>query len=616
MKFLKQSIITRLGTAMFAISLMALISMISSVIVAESTQGDAAGINLAGSLRMMSYRIIAETLQHAGEGSEASRTKVLNSIDEFDRRIGDPVLTNVLPKDDQQQLRQAYNALIDEWRDNFQPALKAAILNDRPDHSAYLRQLENFVPRIDQMVQLLEESTESKIKLLSLIQGISLFMTVLIIFIAMYDIKSNVVEPLAQLLGVARDAGQGKFDTRVHYSSDDELGLLGTTFNHMAEELSKIYSDLEQRVQRKTTALRESNKSLQLLYNATRRFNRDEDICRRLMPIMKELEDVLTVGPIEVTLCDPHQRRSYRQLTTQLLERPTDCKTTSCNDCIVPTQDSRVRNTLTLPIQTREAYFGEFKVDYLPTQPLNREHRSLIEALVENLAVVLSLELKATQEQQMSLMEERTVIARELHDSLAQSLSYLKMQVGRLQILRKQQRDETHIDETHIDETRIDEVVGELKEGLNNAYRQLRELLTTFRLTLDQPGLQPALESTVKEFSERLGFDIPLKYTLNHQSLTANEEIHVLQLVREALANVVKHSRADDVSVRAQQQGERVEVCVEDNGVGLPPALESQGHYGLLIMRDRTRTLNGELSVENRESGGTRVLMTFQPKHS
>ncbi|WP_290703017.1 type IV pili methyl-accepting chemotaxis transducer N-terminal domain-containing protein, partial [Amphritea sp.] len=64
MNFLKKSIITRLGTAMFAISLMALISMISSVIVAESTQGDAAGINLAGSLRMMSYRIVAETQQY------------------------------------------------------------------------------------------------------------------------------------------------------------------------------------------------------------------------------------------------------------------------------------------------------------------------------------------------------------------------------------------------------------------------------------------------------------------------------------------------------------------------------------------------------------------------
>ncbi|MBV1787519.1 type IV pili methyl-accepting chemotaxis transducer N-terminal domain-containing protein [Marinobacterium sp. D7] len=606
MNFLKQSIITRLGTAMFAISLMALISMISSVIVAESTQGDAAGINLAGSLRMMSYRIIAETQQHAGEGSQISRDKVLASIGEFDRRINDPILTNVLPKDSQQQLRQAYSALIDEWRHNFEPSLKAAILTDQPDRSAYLRQLENFVPRIDQMVHLLEESTESKIKLLSLIQGISLFMTVMIIFIAMYDIKSNVVEPLAQLLNVARDAGQGKLDTRVHYRSDDELGLLGTTFNHMAEELSRTYADLESRVQRKTAELRESNKSLQLLYNATRRFNRDEDICRRLMPVMKELEDVLAVGPIEVTLCDPHQRSSYRQLTTQLLERPTDCRNTRCSDCIVPELDKRQHDSVTLPIQTREAYFGEFKVNFLPKQPLGEEQVALLRTLVENLAIVLSLELKASQEQHMSLMEERAVIARELHDSLAQSLSYLKMQVGRLQILRKQKRDDEQ----------IDEVVGELKEGLNNAYRQLRELLTTFRLTLDQPGLQPALESTVKEFSERLGYDIPLKYNLHHQSLTANEEIHVLQLVREALANVVKHSGASEVSVQVIRAGERVEVRVEDNGVGLPPSLDSQGHYGLLIMRDRTLTLNGDLSVDNREPSGTRVLMTFKPKQS
>ena len=204
----------------------------------------------------------------------------------------------------------------------------------------------------------------------------------------------------------------------------------------------------------------------------------------------------------------------------------------------------------------------------------------------------------------MSLMEERAVIARELHDSLAQSLSYLKMQVSRLQILRNKQASEEQ----------IDDVTNELKEGLNNAYRQLRELLTTFRLTLDQPGLKPALEATIKEFSERLKIDIGLKYGLRHQSLSPNEEVHVLQLVREALANVVKHSEASDVSVRVMQPNGEVEVSIEDNGIGLPDDKDLTNHYGLVIMRDRASTLNGNLSVQNRSEGGVQVLMRFHPK--
>ncbi len=114
-----------------------------------------------------------------------------------------------------------------------------------------MEMLKDFVTRIDHMVRLLEHSTESKIKLLSLVQGISLLMTVIIIFIALYDIKCNVVEPLGQLLRASKEASEGKLTARVYYQSDDELGLLGTTFNHMAGELSKIYADLENRVQQK-----------------------------------------------------------------------------------------------------------------------------------------------------------------------------------------------------------------------------------------------------------------------------------------------------------------------------------------------------------------------------
>ena len=606
MNFLKKSIITRLGTAMFAISLMALISMISSVIVAESTQGDAAGINLAGSLRMMSYRIVSETQQYESAPSNKALTRVLDSIDEFDIRINDTVLTDVIPEGKDHKLYQVYQSLMSEWQSVLSPRLKTELQKSPIDGAKNLEMLKDFVTRIDHMVRLLEHSTESKIKLLSLVQGISLLMTVIIIFIALYDIKCNVVEPLGELLHASKEASEGKLNARVYYQSDDELGLLGTTFNHMAGELSKIYADLENRVQQKTTELRDTNQRLQLLYKATRRFNQDEDICRRLMPVMKELEETLPIGPVSVTLCDPSQPSSYRLLTTQQEKRPADCMQTSCSDCIVPSLKNRPYKSANFPIQTREAYFGELTIAYALSSPLTEDQKTLIETLVDNLGTVLSLELKATQEQHMSLMEERAVIARELHDSLAQSLSYLKMQVGRLQILRKKQQSEQQ----------IDDVVNELKEGLNSAYYQLRELLTTFRLTLDQPGLRPALESTVKEFSDRLNSEIKLKYNLLPQSLTANQEIHVLQLVREALANVIKHSQASEAEVRVTQNGNQMEVCVEDNGIGLPKDKDTSGHYGLVIMQDRSSTLNGELKVENRASSGTRVILTFSAKQT
>jgi two-component system nitrate/nitrite sensor histidine kinase NarX len=604
MHFFKQSIIARLGAAMLAISIMAVVSMIGSVIVAESTQGDAAGINLAGSLRMLSYRIIAETGQYSHDQTDERRSKVRNTISEFEKRISSPILKVVIPQGGAHDLYRLHSNLKKDWHNQILPALHQMLTN-ATSTPEYINKIEQFVHRIDQMVQLLERSTESKIKLLSLVQGISLFMTVLIILIAMLDIKNNVVLPLQELVQMARRASRGDLAARVEYESQDELGVLGDSFNHMAEELSKIYTDLEQRVQRKTAQLQQSNEALQLLYDTTRCFNRKEDICRRLMPVMQQLETVTPFGPIDVTLCEPNNKKSYRQLTTQSIGRPEDCRVLSCNSCMVQDLDTRPHKTLTLPIQTRETYFGEFTAQFLPHSPPTQSDIKLVETIVENLAISMSLELKAEQEQHLSLIEERSVIARELHDSLAQSLSYLKIQVARLHIMRKK----------NVNEEQINDVVDELKEGLNNAYRQLRELLTTFRLKLDAPGLEHALETTINEFSERLGTPINYHYGIRHLALTPNEEIHVLQLLREALANVVKHSQATDVKVSITAKRDNISVCIQDNGIGLPENQELTNHYGLVIMQDRAATINGKLSVANQTCGGTRVLLTFTTKH-
>lgn len=604
MKIFKHSIIARLGASMFAISLMALISMIGSVIVAESTQGDAAGINLAGSLRMLSFRMASETQQYQSHPDPQMRAQAEETIKEFSKRINSPVMAEVIPETRDHLLYSQYKDVVQEWEQHLAPSLQLALQKGSHGGDDYIRNIEAFVPRIDKMVQLLERSTESKIKLLSLVQGISLFMTILIIFIAMLDIRNNVVVPLRQLVGMARQVSRGKLTSRSTYQSEDELGVLGRSFNDMAEELSKMYSHLENRVNQKTAQLRQSNESLQLLYETSRQFTRKDDICRRMIPVLKQLESITPVGPIQITLNEPNKKQHYRQISTQSLERPLDCSDQSCEKCIVPQMIETPQQTLALPIQTDETYFGEFNAQFDPANRPNQDQFKLIETVVENLSTALSLELKAQQKEKMSLIEERTVIARELHDSLAQSLSYLKMQVTRLQILREKDKPEEQ----------INEVILELREGLNNAYRQLRELLTTFRLKLDKPGLEPALEATIAEFSERLGFAIHFNYDIRHQSLSPNEEIHVLQLVREALANIVKHAQASDVAVLLTQKKDIIEVLIEDNGIGIPDNHEVKNHYGVIIMRDRASTLGGTLNLNNQAEGGLQVKVTFKPK--
>jgi two-component system nitrate/nitrite sensor histidine kinase NarX len=203
----------------------------------------------------------------------------------------------------------------------------------------------------------------------------------------------------------------------------------------------------------------------------------------------------------------------------------------------------------------------------------------------------------------LALHEERSVIARELHDSLAQSLSYLKIQVVRLQ---------TQFPEADRSPT-AQAALSELREGLSGAYRQLRELLNTFRLQMHERGLAAALEQTVQEFTERLGYAVILTNRLLGVELSAHEEIHILQIIREALSNIEHHAAAQNAWIGLTWAEQRILVTIEDNGCGISQHPDKKQHYGLSIMRDRARSLNGQFSVQRREPNGTLVSLRFTP---
>jgi len=204
--------------------------------------------------------------------------------------------------------------------------------------------------------------------------------------------------------------------------------------------------------------------------------------------------------------------------------------------------------------------------------------------------------------------EERATIARELHDSIAQSLSYLKIQASRLQSLVNS--DKTSPDSNLI---QIDLSVQELREGISIAYRHLRELLTTFRLTMDGNSFARAIEDSIKEFEKRCSIVFELDNRLPDGELSVAEEMQLLHIMREALSNVVRHSHGQYTKVTLlRNQDGKVRMSIEDDGIGLAPAGDRGNHHGLIIMQERTRSIGGTLELEEREKQGTRVLVTFQ----
>lgn len=610
MKLLRHSLVARIIASLLAISALALVSIVVTMTVAASGRGDAAAINMAGSLRMNTYQIVSALQRFDQRPGAETRAQVAELAERFEQRLASPELNDALPRAQDHVLQHQHRQLQARWAEELAPQVARATAGGNVAPDALRETLDELVAEIDALVTLLEQNSESKIQLLSALQILFLGLTAVVVVIALYDIRHNLVMPLRHLVVLAREAAHRNFGHRTRLSGSDELALLGRTFDAMAEELGASYAELEARATSKKAELERSNRAMQVMHDGSRAlYGGGNDLCASAAPMLRRLEQLLDIGPIRLSLNAPHDDREIPILATHSPRRPVYCRDHDCHACLLDPQPLKLQETeagesLLLPVSVGDLMLGTLEVWYPKGSPLPDSVRRLLNALADQLATAIYLQRRIEEQQQVTLMNERTIIARELHDSLAQSLSYLKMQVARLERMQaKGVPAETQAP-----------VFDELRTGLDSAYRQLRELLTTFRLKLEGPGLASALHQTVTEFGERLGTRVALDVDLPPHLLNPNEEIHVLQVVRESLANVVKHANAHWAAVSVSFRAARVHAVIEDDGVGLADDSSPPMHYGLVIMRDRAETLGGRLSLRNREGGGTRVELVFTPQ--
>ncbi|RMJ04313.1 Nitrate/nitrite sensor protein NarX [Marinobacter litoralis] len=603
----KSPLVNRISLAVSAIVLTSIVSMSATLAISKSIEGSATAINAAGALRMGANQLLTR------KGVLPARPETSQGIDlysAYENQLSTAAITSLIPGGSEHPLAQQHRLIINLWKNNLRPMMES-----RPQGTQItapmIAEVDRFTEEVNKLVLMLEERTEARIDLLHLIQIISLIFSVLIVVALFLDLKNRVLRPLRKLVSIASAVGEQDFTQRANLKGSDELAQLGHAFDQMTGELALTYQELEDRAREKTEELEISHTALQVMHATSRSLFANHDLCSGAIPMLQELEKILRIGPIKLYLHDKETDEPVEAVTTASQKRPFYCRDHHCNACLVtpeaydelPAQDNDGRRLL-LPIRIPGQILGTLEVWYPADKGLPATSRRLLETLTDQLATAIFLEKQITEEQQQTLAEERTVIARELHDSLAQSLSYLKMQVTRLRRLE--------IPGEH--QAAHEDILNEFSTGLNSAYRQLRELLATFRLKLDTPDLASALNKTIDEFSERLDKPVQFEFNLPPQTLSPNEEIHTLQIIREGLANAVKHADATDISVHVTFESPEVRACIRDNGNGLPDDTQPINHYGLIIMADRARTLGGELKVQNRATGGVEVSLTFIPK--
>ncbi|MGP3591722.1 nitrate/nitrite two-component system sensor histidine kinase NarX [Vagococcus sp. WN89Y] len=584
----------RLFSPLTLVNQLALIMLLSTVTgiagmaisgwLVQGVQGSAHAINKAGSLRMQSYRLLAAVPLQEDE---------YHLFTEMEQTAFSNELAQAAMRDN--QLAQLH-ALQNYWRNEVVPAIKAAQKTEDVAPTIAL-----FVSQIDSLVSAFESGTEQRIEQVVILHRmLALLMGLLLLFTVIW-LRARLLRPWQQLLQMARAVSQRDFTQRAHISGRNEMAILGEALNNMSGELAESYAVLEQRVQEKTAGLEQKNQILSFLWQANHRLHSRIPLCERLSPVLNGLQNLTLLHDIELRVYDTDDEENHQEFTCQSTE---SCDDKGCHLCPrgVAPEPSSGGTALKWRLADAHMQYGLLLATLPAGRHLSHDQQQLVDTLVEQITATLALDRHQDRQQQMMVMEERTTIARELHDSIAQSLSCMKMQVSCLQMQGEALPQSSQ------------QLLGQIRNELNTSWAQLRELLTTFRLQLTEAGLRPALESSCREYSERLGFEVMLDYQLPPRLVPSHQAIHLLQIAREALSNVLKHAGATAVSVAVKQQENRVILRISDNGSGIPVNAERTNHYGLIIMRDRAQSLRGDCQVRPGETGGTEVVVSFIPE--
>jgi nitrate/nitrite-specific signal transduction histidine kinase len=222
--------------------------------------------------------------------------------------------------------------------------------------------------------------------------------------------------------------------------------------------------------------------------------------------------------------------------------------------------------------------------------------------MADQVVIAIKHGLMTAQLQSLSVIEERTRIAREMHDGLAQVLGYLNLQVQTLEALLSQGKLD-----------RLSVELKDMRESVQNAHADVRENILSLRTTLaHEKGLVPSVVDYLDEFSIQTGIDVQFTNRIGDElNISSIAEVQLVCVLQEALANVRKHARANQVKVfvtrEKESEREYIELCILDDGIGftLSPSKRS---FGLQIMRERANSVHGELIVQSTPGEGTLVI--------
>jgi two-component system nitrate/nitrite sensor histidine kinase NarX len=513
----------------------------------------------------------------------------------------------------------------------------AYLVGDAAERAAVLdrfdSELDSFVGRINQLVLVMERSYADDTNVLRTMQVALVLLAIIGTIVLIRFFSLLVIRPVGVLHDGMRRMISNDLAVRLPEGSDDELGGLAQGFNQMAEHLQTAYSTLEERVEAETRSLAQRNHELSILYAVTSFLSeplQQEALCQGFID---QIKSALGADAGAVRLYQPETQKltlvTHDGLSDAFLlrERELNCGECLCGeviqsgmpavfDTVNPPVGMKLGSCIREGFATATAFnilhgkrrLGVYNLYFLKTHPVSAQEKSLLETIGQHLGVAIENQRLRSREKELAVFEERNLLAQELHDSIAQGLAFLNIQVQLLQDSLRNGRSEEAM-----------QTAAQLREGVQESYDDVRELLVHFRTRVLQSDLDTAIASALDKFEGQTGIATDLQQIGGGTPLAASDETQIMHIVQESLSNIRKHAQASRVNVTVSRNFGAIDIEVQDDGVGFDPVNEpnvlSDRHVGLKIMRERAHRVGGECRITSKIGEGTRVKLTL-PKES
>ncbi len=599
--------------------LLAFVSITLTLWMSWQLDGGAAAVNEAGRMRMQANRMAL--LVATGE-----RATLRAAYSEFEHSLallnsGDPERPLFMPWDDVVHARFA------EVESGWQDFSRRWLVGDRNDFNGLREHTAAFTARIDALVAGIEAHMSRWTAMLHLLQIATMGLAILGACVLLFIGYLFVLEPLGLLKQAIERVQQGDLGARVEQLTSDEFGTLANGFNDMAGEMQAMYRNLEARVAEKTAELQEKRGRIEALYEVTTLVSTASSLDGLARGFVQQAARVTHADGVALRWSDETNQRYLMLASTGLPAYMTDgeqcLKAGECH-CgkadapsgarAIPIRamapaglqycgEAGFETLVTVPVHLKDRLMGEIDLFFHASITLSESERSLLETLAVHLAGGMeNLRLNAL-DKEAAISQERSFLASELHDSIAQSLAFMKIQV---QLMRDALSDN--------DAAQVKMTLDELDAGVRESYSDVRELLLHFRTRANAEDIEPALLATLRKFEHQSGIRTTLQMREHGIPLPPDIQIQVLHIIQEALSNVRKHARAHHVWLDIEQQPLwRFEV--RDDGCGFVQGGETidETHVGLRIMSERAERIDARIEVFSTPQRGTSVVLTLPP---